>query len=187
MRSDNRMNVTDILLLAENAASVTAISFQGTDLNIIASTVTTLRSKVQKTYSQGREVMDAKQQEVVCTQIGSKVRVLYPTPEDSITIVPSTESIKNLATRATDSSDRASRVAHENLQEELSAQAISEGEALGEADDVLDAQRNELWDFQNRVNSSSAVLRTITMQEHNEIIESYESCMGCNTKKLGLV
>ena len=57
--------MTDILLLAENAASVTAISLQGTDLNIIASTVTTLRSKVQKTYSQRRKVMDAKQQEVV--------------------------------------------------------------------------------------------------------------------------
>ena len=51
-------------------------------------------TQVQQHYSQGREIIDAKQQEAVCTQIGSKVRVLYPT------IVPSTESIKNLACSA---------------------------------------------------------------------------------------
>ena len=78
----------------------------------------------------------------------------YPTTADDIEIVPSTAAIRDLATRSTESSDRQSRIT-DNLQKDLTAQAVLEGEALGDADDILDAQRHEF--FQNRVNASNAV------------------------------
>lgn len=77
------------------------------------------------------------------------VRLIYPAPEDKIEIVPSTRHIEELA--------RASRAITEaaGYMNDPTGRSQLE-EVLGDPDTVLATQRRRFWEFQNRINSSSA-------------------------------
>ena len=75
---------------------------------------------------------------------------------------PESSDVERLAEQARGSSDRMTqdaqqtqddRSARATRQMDLTSRAIKEGELLGAADKVVDEQRREFWDFQNRVNS----------------------------------
>lgn len=114
---------------------------------------------VREQYEQGRRVLNATDQANVIDLLRTGVKVIFPTPDDTTPIVPSTKDIRKLARAATESSNRASCQSErlqDGLQAELTNRAIVEGDALGSADDVLDEKRKQFWDFQNRINASSA-------------------------------
>ena len=114
---------------------------------------------VREQYEQGRRVLNATDQANVIDLLCTGVKVIYPTPDDTTPIVPSTKDIRKLARAATESSNRASRQSErlqDGLQAESTNRAIVEGDPLGSADDVLDEKRKHFWDFQNRINASSA-------------------------------
>ena len=56
-----------------------------------------------------------------------KAKIVYPTPEDGIEVVPSIDLIRDLARSATKSSGRASHSAAEDLDLDLTAKVITEG------------------------------------------------------------
>ena len=78
----------------------------------------------------GRPIMSARAQATICTDLGSHVEILYPSPEYESKVIPSTEEVADLAVRVTFSSDRVSKQAEaEALQQEVTKRAITKGEA----------------------------------------------------------
>ena len=90
----------------------------------------------------------AEHQGPLCREKGSRVNVLYPTPEDKIKIVPTTETLLEEARLAQESSERTAQTPAAKAQLALTGQAIMEGEALGVAEKVTDEARRVFWEFQ---------------------------------------
>lgn len=86
----------------------------------------------------------AEHQGPLCREKGSRVNVLYPTPE----IVPTTETLLEEARLAQESSERTAQTPAAKAQLALTGQAIMEGEALRVAEKVTDEGRRVFWEFQ---------------------------------------
>ena len=85
--------------------------------------------------------------------------MLYPPADSDIPIVSTTNEITNHARQAIESSGQmllAQQKPSSALKHELVTKAVTEAEALGDADDILNSHRQEFREFQNRVNTSSA-------------------------------
>ena len=89
----------------------------------------------------------AEHQGPLCTEIGSRVNVLYPTPEDKIKIVPTTGILLEESRLAQESSERTTQTPAPKAQLALTGQAIMEGQALGVAEKVTDEARRAFWEF----------------------------------------
>ena len=110
-------------------------------------------TEVQKRFVDGRKQMSAAMQKSTTNNIMKGVKVIYPAPDDDITIVPKTEYVTELARQVTESGDR---ISHQLLHI-LTREASQEGEIFGNAADIIDNDRRLFWEIQNRVNFSSAV------------------------------
>ena len=88
---------------------------------------------------------------MVCAALGRNAKVSYPPPGSDIPIVASTDEITADAQHAEPPPGGVAA-----LQQQLITQAVTEQDLLGDVDAITTRKRERFWDFQNRVNASSA-------------------------------
>ena len=120
---------------------------------------------VREQFDGVRVPMSHKQQEALCSEYMESVHVIYPTPADNITLVPSTRSLLTEAERARWISQRLAAMSDtpnspqqtmQNLLITLTEGACTDGDSLGPADNVVEAERKAIWKQQMRMNAASA-------------------------------